>query len=694
MSTPTALGARGIALACALVLGSTVGFSAGELPEGVRALSEARAEKIATLTRAAETYRGLALKEAVPSGQMNREELAGTVVDIYTEEMPPAVLTPYERVLAAFGFIEEDLDLATYMPELLTSQIAGFYEPDEEYLVLVESTDQGLPEGLAEITEDTTLVHELVHAIQDQHFDLGRFALDETLSDAAVARLALIEGDATVAMYGYMMGAPFETLPNGAAGLELMLRNPEQIGAMFPGLGAEDLIEAPPYFRDSLMFSYLRGAIFCVAVRRTGGQKLLDHAFREDPPRSTEQILHPEKWFGARDDPIAITLPRRIIPRHRELARGTMGEYEMRLLLRQHLPEWDHEALAEAVSGWGGDRYALLEKGGEEILVWMTVWDTTAARDRFRAAIAEALPDWQLEDRDTRGLLLVNRALRDRDRKRLARRLRKARTVPGPNRSIDLAGLGISEADKPAMLSMQELLKLLDNPTMRALMGMGEPASGEEDMLAELDDLLRDPAAREALESLIAENTGQEIDVEALLSNPMVRDLMAKMISAREVEPGRVDGRAYINEELGFSIRLPEGPGWYEETERPDVMQGPQVLFVFRERESGTNLLGMILPMPLPGEIGAIAPMLEMGIEQQVAGYVKESEGLLDTEPPFYEIRFKGRQEGEDLRFIYRITRMGDGKVLMLVTTASATHWPPQEVAVVEALDSYRLLEE
>ena len=174
-----------------------------------------------------------------------------------------------------------------------------------------------------------TLVHELTHALQDQSFDLDRFENPDPLSDAGTAGEALVEGDATLTMLDYEARTHLETTPGMTGVLSGMMRDPRKTIAASPDLpGTREMLAAPAWFRDTLLFSYLQGAAFCLEVRRQGGQKLLDYAFTTDPPRSTEQILHPEKWYGRRDDPVVLHLPDLAaeLPGYNRAAEGELGE--------------------------------------------------------------------------------------------------------------------------------------------------------------------------------------------------------------------------------------------------------------------------------------------------------------------------------------------------------------------------------
>jgi len=429
------------------------------------------------LQRQAESWRGLSAKRPIESRTVAEKELAREVAESFREDMPAGTLRSLESALKAFGLIPETLDMAVFLPRLLTQQIAGFYDPEEKALSLVRReggvlSGQEEEVGLdAQRAEDLVLIHELTHALQDQHFDLARFVkAGDPLSDSATARQALVEGDATLTMLNALLGFPIEEVP----GADDMLETALGASGTWMAAGSEELLaEAPPFIRETLLFSYMQGNLFCVSVRRKGGQKLLDHAFRSDPPRSSEQILHPEKWHGRRDDPVVIEWPNlsRALPGFTKAAEGEMGELAIRILLREALK---NEARATAAAaGWGGDRFAVYENGGRRLLAWITEWDSAADADELVAAIQGLGTGWRSERATDRRVIVLRNLPDDLAPRRaslLRERLVKARERRPANRPIDLAALGIRDEDR-AGADPEKLRKLLEDPELQKRLG-------------------------------------------------------------------------------------------------------------------------------------------------------------------------------------------------------------------------------
>jgi hypothetical protein len=372
---------------------------AGALPEGVTPLPKEMEGRIAELLKEAETWRGLKALEPVPSGTVDESVLKQKVIESFREELPPEVLRPVETGLKAFGLIPENLDLVTFFPELLTSETAGFYDPKRHYLVLVQRAGQalaaGLPDDAAKRADEAVLVHELTHAIQDQHFNLETFSSGRPLDDAEAAKGALMEGDATLVMMDFFAQARVEDVSGFQGSLSSMLGDPRELMDTSGVPGTAELAAAPAWFQDTLLFSYFQGFQFCLSARQAGGQALLDKAFSTDPPRSTEQILHPEKWHTKRDDPVAIAWPDLPLSGWARVSEGQLGELSVRTLLRD-VAKQKADRAAEAAAGWGGDHFVVYEKEGRRLLVWITEWDTDADAKELQSAL-RGLRDWTVQ---------------------------------------------------------------------------------------------------------------------------------------------------------------------------------------------------------------------------------------------------------------------------------------------------------
>ncbi|HEY4589173.1 MAG TPA: hypothetical protein VII86_08085, partial [Thermoanaerobaculia bacterium] len=247
---------RLVPLCFALLAGAAAGraeepAAPPRLPSGMTPLPKESASHVDELLQVAEKYRGLKALRSVPAASTSPRKLKAQIKASMPKELPAAELKALGISLKAFGLIPETMDLGRYLPELLSSQVAGFYDPDGKYMTLVDTAWVGA--GKKETTkeermesEDMVLVHELTHALQDQHFNLHRFEERDPLSDGGTAKKALVEGDATLTMLDASMKASFEAMPGMDTVLTSMMQDPETLlagSASFPG--AEEMRAAP-----------------------------------------------------------------------------------------------------------------------------------------------------------------------------------------------------------------------------------------------------------------------------------------------------------------------------------------------------------------------------------------------------------------------------------------------------------------
>ncbi len=260
------------------------------------------------------------------------------------------------------------------MLDFQTGQVAGYYSPDKDELFVVSRTG-GL--GPAEMV---TYAHEFTHQLQDQRFDLAKLGLDAAdQSDRQLAHLALVEGDAVTVQSGWMT----TNLTPQQLG--------ELLGASLDPKALEALQNAPPFVRETALFPYERGLAFASTLVAGGGYAAVDAAFAE-PPDSTEQVLHPDK-YEAREAPDSVAIPGAI---GAALGTGwaaagqdTLGELVLGIWLNQGgVPRAEANA---AAAGWGGDRLVILRGPGGAVGVGMiTTWDTEADAAEFATAATMA----------------------------------------------------------------------------------------------------------------------------------------------------------------------------------------------------------------------------------------------------------------------------------------------------------------
>jgi hypothetical protein len=298
------------------------------------------------------------------------------------EEVPPEAIRGQGEFLRAFGFIPADFDFEKGLYGLVESQLAGYYDPDDKAMFLMND--------LSPQEADATLAHELVHALQDQHYDLGpRMKYRPDSNDAQSALQSLAEGDATSAMLDYVLvaeGKDALSIPDVM--LEL------QISA---GMSVSpELARFPAILRNSLVAPYIDGVRFVHGLRRRGGWAAVDEVWR-NPPTTTEQLLHLDK-LAKREAAEAVPVPNPSLlgPTWQATYWDVYGEQGLRIALETWLPR---KVAIAAAQGWAGDHAMVAVRhssaGDETVAAWRLRFDagvpplakSAEALEAFRAIV-------------------------------------------------------------------------------------------------------------------------------------------------------------------------------------------------------------------------------------------------------------------------------------------------------------------
>jgi len=355
------------------------------------------------MLRRVEAARGLASSKSVPAQRLGRDELIARVKDHVSRELPPEAIRDEGLALQLFGFLPTHFDYEAAEYRLLEEQLAGYYEPADQTMYM--ASDLGDDEATA------TLAHELVHALQDQHWDLEtRSKYHPGEGDRSEAVSALAEGDATSAMFDVMIARALPGTRRSAAEIPDQVFIQQIRNGMSQGPGAD----SPRIMRSSLAAPYIYGTLFVNALRRRGGWSEVNRAW-DSAPTTTEQILHLDKW-DAHELPLTVSAPP-----FSSLGRGWAvadEDSEGELGARLAFEEWmDPAAAAETSSGWGGDRGVLVTSGDRFAFAWRLRFDEAPTKDARAvhafAAIARAL-DKQLGPARATGATFACRERTDR----------------------------------------------------------------------------------------------------------------------------------------------------------------------------------------------------------------------------------------------------------------------------------------
>jgi hypothetical protein len=353
-----------VALACAALTGGGTGLAQVAKPAAsVNPKSAAVQEATAEVLRETSEIRRLKVLRDVASGAQSRPEIEQMLISNLNASASPEDLRTSEVALRKFGLVPADFQLRPFIIDVLTEQIAGYYDPKRQKFYLADWVEL---DGIKPV-----IAHELTHALQDQHFNLRRFEdWPKHDSDAELAAQALVEGDATVLMMQYVMREPARAL------------------SLFKSMGntsSEKIDDAPRALRETLMFPYDHGLIWATQVQRRGGWEMISKAYTE-LPKSTEQILHPEKYF-MREEPVK-NIPWRDVSGllgkgWRVSDHDVNGEWGYYLILDEFLKAKSDSL--KAAAGWGGDHYVLYEgpAKGDVLIAQYTQWDTVQDAAEF-----------------------------------------------------------------------------------------------------------------------------------------------------------------------------------------------------------------------------------------------------------------------------------------------------------------------
>ena len=339
------------------------------------------------LLLAAESVRQLKLRRQVTIEIEDGDAIANSLrSQIEEDEIERARL-----VYGALGLIDPDADLRSMFAGVLGEQVIGYYDPETGRLVIREDVMNGLAGAFGpEQTQEArlVLVHEMVHALQDQRLGLGESYQKERTADADNAFRAVVEGDATLAMLAHALRQQGIPLSAATAGIQQM-GDYVDFNSLVRG---EKLDEAPAILRVTLVAPYLRGLQFIAAVQGRGGWPAVNNAHRR-PPLTSEQVLHPDKYF-AREPGEEVQIPDNenlLSAGFARIEEDSLGELELGVYLGQGQPSGTDE---EAAAGWAGDQLVVYKRGEDSAAVWWTSWDSDEdAQEAFAAARSVSAKD-------------------------------------------------------------------------------------------------------------------------------------------------------------------------------------------------------------------------------------------------------------------------------------------------------------
>jgi hypothetical protein len=364
------------------------------------------------VAREVEELRGWKFKHPVRKDVRTEAQLRAYIEKkLFEEEYGGGRLARTEAWLKLLGLMPQDASFAGTIMDVLISQIGGFYDPDEKaFFMMAEASRFG------DTVSRMLIAHELCHALDDQHVSLGPLmkgkAGEPLTEDESFTIGGLVEGSATALMFAWMQQKMRAGGVDMAQMMELQKAEAER---------NKVLLEAPRYF-TLIVANYMVGQHFITKGKpAVGGVAGADTgaAIRDaalHPPRSTEQLLHPDKYWEAarRDEPVRLANDDALAARIASdcgaavLERNTLGELvcaliaggdrKLNLVLVAKASYWTNKY----ARGWGGDRLYVVgaQEGDGPVAgagaVWVTAWDTAEDRAEFTAGARNARGDLRM----------------------------------------------------------------------------------------------------------------------------------------------------------------------------------------------------------------------------------------------------------------------------------------------------------
>ncbi|HEV2401243.1 MAG TPA: hypothetical protein VGS27_30190 [Candidatus Sulfotelmatobacter sp.] len=311
--------------------------------------------------------------EAYARGHLAKEE--------YTQHFAQAELT-----MKKLGFLPREFDLKEFLVKSTGKEIAGYYDDETKTISLLNWVPADRQEPI--------LAHELTHALQDQNYDLAKWmkeastgGKDDENADSAIARKAVVEGQAMVVYVDYVL-KPFGRNMIDTPGLIYQMEEP----AVKAVQDSQIMHDAPMILREAGSFAYNEGLIFEGELLQKGGRKMAFQGAFARPPRNSHEVLQPEAYINAEKLPATLVpdLKQLIGEEYEVFDSGGIGQLDVRAYLKQY---GERRNADEVSSAWQGGAYAAYrrKKAGTEATpttsdlatIYVSRWKTSQAAARF-----------------------------------------------------------------------------------------------------------------------------------------------------------------------------------------------------------------------------------------------------------------------------------------------------------------------
>ena len=371
-------------------------LQAGAAPQKkiTKAEADALFKSVDEILKFVSDHTGLPIKSPVKRELTSREQLEKYINQRMAEDEDAARLKRSGIVLKKFGLLPADFNIETYIVQLYREQVAGYYDPKTKTIYLLDWVDPELQKAV--------LAHELTHALQDQNFDLMKWAdwgnsrrgatksLTEAVADDEdrAGRQSLMEGQAMVMLMEYTLAPMGRTLED----------SPMIVDAMKAGmLDAPDspvFSAAPLYLREALTFPYRYGLDFVRVMMEKRGK---DFAFKttfKNPPHDTREVMMPDVYLAGEHVPVfeATDFGKYFGDEYERYDLGSIGQFDTMVMLKTYASEQVSQRLAPQ---WrGGYYYAVQKKGthGDNIaVIYPSRWADQNSAQEFAKIYSDGL---------------------------------------------------------------------------------------------------------------------------------------------------------------------------------------------------------------------------------------------------------------------------------------------------------------
>jgi len=366
-----------------------------------------------------EDISGMKARTSIRARMASRDEARAHVRAAIDEQLPPSRLIPMEAAWRALGLLTANASLAAEIEKLYGNQAGGYYDPATATLVLLRD--------IPVMVQATVIRHELVHALQDQHWNLKKWLGDATEDeDRGAAIQAVLEGHANdvmnrVSMGGLNLDALLESNPeiaellgsSSSPGSELL--GSDELSALgLDGSFAAQMVPrgTPPALAAQMLFPYLIGSTFISSYRENHPEDPSCTKLYKRPPQTTAEVIDPRLWEqgGAR---ATLSKPGTFLPGYSLVYHSSLGRLLTRVVLTGvgdpaagdvSAGLWDGKYRDRNVAlggGWRGDRVAVYSRGSSksgmnvpdpEIVIWCSEWSGPEEAGQIARVLRRRLP--------------------------------------------------------------------------------------------------------------------------------------------------------------------------------------------------------------------------------------------------------------------------------------------------------------